>query len=325
VSTADWQQKAEFQDTFALTSYFRGRIGEPKRVILLGTSLGGLLALRLMEEYPRSYDAAIATCAPAAGTPLRMDRTLDFAVAYATVFGWPEEKWGAIDDLKEGLNFARDVNPIVQWPKSDGSNRGAWEFIRLIAGLSSDAFWVTDPAQGYPGYFMQMLWTTQQRESIEMWSTGPIVQNVDHRYALKPDEKAYLKDLGLDADALLSTMNARPPVYACSRCRDYAYRFATVRGILTKPVITLHTTGDGLADITNEGYYRDAVASWSCPDKLYQAYVGGVGHCAFTATQILTTLAAMEKWLDTGVRPDASAFPESQGFDTRFVAPKWPY
>ncbi len=325
VSTADWQQKAEFQDTFALTSYFRGRAGEPRRVLLLGTSLGGLVALKLIEEYPRSFDAAIATCAPASGTPLRMDRTLDFALAYAAVFGWPEDKWGAIDDLKEGLNFTRDVYPMASWPKADGSNRGQWEFIRLVMGLDSDAFWVTDPLQGFPGYFLQMLWSTQQRETVEMWSTGPIVQNVDHQYTLKPEDKARLKDLGVDADALLAKMNARAAVSPCSRCRDYAYRFATVRGALTKPVLTLHTTSDALAEINNEGYYRDAVASWNCSDKLLQAYVSGVGHCAFTATQILTALAAMETWLNTGVRPSGAAFPGAQGFDSGFVPPRWPY
>jgi pimeloyl-ACP methyl ester carboxylesterase len=324
VSTAEWQQKAEVQDTFSLAGYFRGRVGEPRRTILLGTSLGGLAALRLIEENPRSFDAAIATCAPAAGNPKRMDRTLDFALAYAAVFGWPDA-WGAIDDLREGLNFARDVNPIVQWPKPDGSNRGAWEFIRLVSGISSDAFWTIDPTQGVPGYTMSMLWTTQQRASGQAWAWGPIVQNLDHRYSLKPEDKAYLAGLGVKADDLLAKMNSRPQIAPCTRCRDFAYRFATVRGFLMKPVITLHTTADGLAEIDNEGDYRAAVESWGCSQNLAQAFVNRVGHCAFTATQILTTLAAMEKWLDTGVRPDASSFPEAQGFDNHFVPPLWPY
>ena len=324
VAPSEWQQKAEVQDSFALTSYFRGRVGEPRRTILLGTSLGGLAALRLMEEFPRSYDAAIATCAPAAGNPRKMDRALDFALAYATVFGWLAE-WGAIDDLKEGLNFARDVNPKVQWPKPDGSNKGAWEFIRLVNGISSDAFWVTDPAQGVPGYMMSMLWTTQQRANGQMWARGPIVQNMDHSYSLKPEDKTYLAGLGVKADDLLGKMNARPQIGPCVPCRDFAYRFATVRGFVTKPVLTLHTTADGTAEIDNECFYRDAAESWGCSQNLAQAFVSAVGHCAFTSTHILTALAAMEKWLDTGVRPDASSFPESQGFDNKFVPPPWPY
>ncbi len=325
VAVSEWQQKAEVQDTFALTTYFRGRVGEPRRVILLGTSLGGLAALRLIEEFPRSYDAAVATCAPAAGNPRRMDRTLDFALAYDAVFGWPVDKWGAVDQLKDGLNFARDVNPIVPWPKPDGSNKGAWEFIRLVNNTSPDAFWVTDPLQGVPGYMMSMLWTTQQRAGVQAWAWGPTVQNMDHRYSLKPEDKTYLASLGVKADDLLAKMNARPTIGPCVTCRDFTYRFATVRGFLTKPVLTMHTTADGLAEIDNEGFYRDAAAFWGCSQNLAQAFVSGVGHCAFTATQILTALAAMEKWLDTGVRPDASSFPEAQGFDNRFVPPAWPY
>jgi pimeloyl-ACP methyl ester carboxylesterase len=325
VAATEWQQKAEVQDTLALAGYFRGRIGEPKRVILLGTSLGGLAALRLMEEFPRTFDAAIATCAPAAGNPRRMDRMLDFALAYDAVFGWPVDKWGPVDDLKEGIAFARDVNPVVPWPKPDGSNRGAWEFIRLVVGHSLDAFWTTDPLQGVPGYMMDMLWTTQQREVVESWAWGPMVQNFDRRYTLGAADKTYLAGLGIKADDLLAKMNARPQIAPCARCRDFAYRFATVRGALTKPVITMHTTADGLAEIDNEGFYHDAVASWGCSQNLAQAFVSGVGHCAFTPAQILTALSAMETWLDTGVKPDATAFPEAQGFDNKFVPPAWPF
>ncbi len=325
VSTADWQQRAEFQDTFALATYFRARVGEPRRVILWGSSLGGLVTLQMMETLPRSFDAALALSAPAAGAPLRWDRTLDFAVAYDAVFGWPEDKWGPIDQLKEGISFPNDVNPLVPWPKPDGSNRGAWEFIRLVYGASSDAFWTADPIYGFTGFFMQMAWTTQQRENMQMWAMGPIVQNMDHTYSLTPDEKTYLAGLGVNADQLLAKMNARPKIAPCVPCRDFAYRFGTVRGVLTKPVITMHTTGDGLADINHEGYYRDAVAFWGCSRYLAQAFVSGVGHNGFNATQILTALAALEQWLDTGIRPDASSFPEAQGFDNRFVAPRWPY
>ncbi|MBZ5726406.1 MAG: hypothetical protein LAP87_15575 [Acidobacteriia bacterium] len=324
VATTEWQQKAEAQDTFALTTYFRGLVGEPKRTILLGTSLGGLATLRLIEESPRSFDAAIATCAPAAGTPKRFDRSLDFSLAYAAVFGWPDA-WGPIDDLRPGINFVKDVNPIVPWPKPDGSNRGAWEFIRLVNGIPSDAFWGTDPLQGATGFLMNMLWATQQRETMEAWATGPVAQNADHHYSLTPEEKAYLTGLGLKPDDLLTYMNSQVPVVACERCRDFAYRFGTVRGALTKPVITLHTTADGLADVSHESSYRAAVDVWGRADFLHQAFVTGVGHCAFTATQLLTTLTAMEKWLDTGIHPDASSFPETQGFDNHFVPPPWPY
>ena len=89
IADTDFQIKESVQDHFALTTYFRGRIGDPKRVIVWGTSNGGLASLRLIEDYPRSYDAAIPICTAGAGMPRRQDRFLDFTLAYAVAFGWP--------------------------------------------------------------------------------------------------------------------------------------------------------------------------------------------------------------------------------------------
>ena len=326
VSDADWQAQASFQDHFALTTYFRGRIGDPKRVILWGISGGGLVSLRLIENFPRSFDAAIATCTPAAGLPRRQDRFIDFTLAYAVVFGWLEDEWGPVGDVKSGLNFQRQVYPKVNWPAEDGSNRGGWEFIRLVNRLASDAFWKPDPAQGgYPGLLMNMLQGTQGLENVEMWATGPVAQNLDHRYTLTADEKTYLAGLGIRADELLAKMNARTNIAANARARDYLHRLGDVHGVLTRPVLTLHTTLDGLSEVANESAYRQTVTDSGCLENLRQAYVSGVGHCAFTSRQLLAALAAVERWLDTGAPPDASAFPEALGFDNAFVPPPWPY
>ncbi|MFB3828797.1 MAG: alpha/beta hydrolase family protein [Bryobacteraceae bacterium] len=325
ISPGDWQVKASLQDTFALTTYFRGRIGDPKRVIVWGTSLGGAASLRLIEDYPRSFDGAIATCAAAAGRSKREDRSLDFNVAYAAAFGWRDDIWGSVDNLRENLNFNRDVYPNVNWPKADGSNRGGWEFIRLVLGQPAEAFWSADPLFSYPGYVLQMFFSTQNVASIQAWASGPVTQNADHRYSLTAGEKAYLAGLGINAEDLLTKMNANTNVQANAHARDYVVRFGDVHGTLSKPVLTLHTTLDAINEVRHENAYRATVEASGCLQYLRQAYVSGVGHCAFTASQLLAALAAMESWLDTGVAPDASAFPEGLGFDNAFVPQPWPY
>ena len=325
IATTDWQMKASLQDTLALTTYFRGRIGDPKRVILWGTTIGGLASLRLLEDYPRSFDGAIAMAAPGAGTPRRQDQSLDFALAYAVVFGWLGNAWGPLEDLRSDLNFTTDVAPLVNWPTADGSNRGGWEFIRLVTGWASDAFWKTDPLFGYPGYILKMNFSIQDRVNTQNWASGPVAQNLDHRYSLTSDEKKYLAGLGVQADDLLAKMNARTKIYASPRARGYVERFGDVHGTLTKPVLALHTTLDTIADIRHESAYRKTVEDSRCLENLVQAYVSTLGHYAFTAKQLLAALAAMESWLDTGKRPDASAFPEALGFDNAFVPPPWLY
>jgi len=325
ISTDDWQIKAGLQDTLALTVFFRTRVGDPKRVILWGTTIGGLDSLRLMEDCPRSFDGAIAMAAPAAGTARRQDQSLDFALAYAVVFGWLDDAWGPVGHLRSDLNFSTDVAPKMNWPKEDGSNRGAWEFIRIVNGVASDAFWKLDPLFGYPGYILRMNFSIQDRVNTQNWAAGPVAQNLNHRYSLTSDEKKYLAGLGVQADDLLAKMNARTNIMAAPWARDYVARFGDLRGRLTKPVLTLNTTLDSIVDIRNASAYRTAVEEWRCLQFLAQAYVPTVGHYAFTARQLLAALAAMESWLDTGTKPGASAFPQELGFDNAFVPPPWPY
>ena len=325
ISTADWQVKAGLQDTLALTAYFRGRIGDPRRVILWGTTTGGLASLRLMEDCPRSFDGAIAMAAPGAGTGRRQDQSLDIALAYAVAFGWSADAWGPLEDLRSDLNFTTDVAPKVNWPKEDGSNRGGWEFIRLVNGVAADAFWKVDPMFGYPGYILKMNFSFQDRVNTQNWAAGPVAQNLNRRYSLTADQKQYLAGLGVQADDLLAKMNARTNIAANPRARDYVGRYGDLYGYLTKPAMALYITLDTIVDIRNASAYSNTVQDWGRQENLVQAYASTLGHYAFTASQLLAALAALESWLDTGTKPGAAAFPEALGFDNAFVPPPWPY
>jgi len=321
----DMQTKEATQDSLALTAYFKGRVGEPKRVLLWGTSNGALVSLKMIEDYPRTFDGAVATCPPAAGFGRGMDRHLDFSVAYATAFGWPTDKLGPIDDLRPGLNFMTDVYPNVNLPKADGSNRAGWEFIRLGQGISSEAFWNTNPVYGQPGWIINLLMATVTRSLNQSYAAGPFTQNLDRQYSLLLDEKIYLKAMGVDPDALLVQMNSMRNITAAPYARDYAERYGSLRGLLRRPVITLHNTTDNVAEARQDSAYRAQVQWWGVSDKLVQTYVKNPGHCAFTSAQLLAALEAMERWLDTGIRPEASAFPVTLNFDNTFVPAPWPY
>jgi hypothetical protein len=61
------------------------------------------------------------------------------------------------------------------------------------------------------------------------------------------------------------------------------------------------------------------------PSRDRQGAVPGLFQHPLKSAQLLATLEAMERWLNTGVRPDASFFPEDKGFDPKFVPPPWPY
>src|SRR5207244_6207159 len=50
-----------------------GRFGAPTQVYVMGRSLGGLITVFLAENFPASYQGALALCAPAGGGRLETD------------------------------------------------------------------------------------------------------------------------------------------------------------------------------------------------------------------------------------------------------------
>ena len=172
---------------------------------------------------------------------------------------------------------------------------------------------------------MLMGTSTQLREESEGWASGPIAQNRDHHYTLSPEAKASLASLGVNADELLERMNARNDISANPVSRAFIERFGDLRGKLTPPALVLKNTLDGQSEVKHESAYRRSVEFWSRTQYLTEAWVTGVGHCAFTSNQLLVALGAVESWLDTGLKPEASSFPAAEGFDPTFVPPPWPY
>jgi hypothetical protein len=57
---------------------------------------------------------------------------------------------------------------------------------------------------------------------------------------------------GLDLEKELDTLNDAPRIAADAKAVDYLTRFITYNGDIDMPVLTLHTTGDGLVEVTDE-------------------------------------------------------------------------
>jgi hypothetical protein len=172
---------------------------------------------------------------------------------------------------------------------------------------------------------MQMWKATEKRGAVDAAYGGPVAENIGIQYTLKPEEKTYLASLGVDADQLLAAMNARANIAADIAARNHAERWGGFHGNLRSPVLTMHSIFDGLVFVSQESYYAALAEAAGSSDMLMQAYVDTIGHCSFTADQYLSTLTAMDSWLNTGVRPDESLLPASKGFNLGYVPWPWPF
>jgi pimeloyl-ACP methyl ester carboxylesterase len=319
-ATNGWAVREGIGDTRALVSTFRSLVGQPKRTLLWGFSMGSLVTLQLAEETAGHFDGYLAACAIGAGTTRAWDGALATALAYDAAFGW-HAAWGAVGDVRDDVDFDTEVAPTLAGQLLGPSGFGKSEFIRLVTGTVPRDL----PAPAFPSWlFTNMFFATEARAELERRAGGPYVQNVTHAYSLSAADKAYLATLGVDADPLLAHMNANPDIAPPPSARNYAEHWADFTGRIKKPILTLHTRTDSLVPVQHEAAYAADVGAVGRSDLLAQAYTSGNGHCAFTGPQLVTALRALDQWVATGVRPSAASFPAALGFLPSFEPPAWP-
>jgi len=316
-----WQVKEGTQDLIALSELFDGLVGKPAKRILVGYSAGSLIALKSAEAGPL-YDGVIPMCS-VVGAP-GVDRDGGFAYAYDTVFGWPSD-WGTWYDARDGLDFDRDVFPLLYGQLmilgNPGDPRyvetlGKFEFTRLLFDLPLNGFYQV-PSQSpdpRPAAVFLMVAATEVKAEIEAKAKGYIYGNAGHVYSLTQDEKDYLFSLGVDADWYLTSMNEGTNISPANPQRQYGEKYFDPTGDLRVPVLSVHSINDHIYPAYFETRLLNKVQSAGREDRFLQVYTDGFGHCTFTPEQLLAAIRAMESWLDTGTKPDPNPSQELSPF-----------
>ncbi len=329
-----FQVKEGTHDLVSLVGRFKGLVGTPTRTILIGYSMGSLIALKSAEEVPL-YDGIIAGCTIGSGTTKIQELAGVGALAYATLFGWPAE-WGTWYDVRDDIRFNDEVLPVLlgQLYDEGGNIRfesiARFEFMRVLL-FPDSAIRLGDPRDGYyqnPGWlFILMYGTTEARGELEARANGPIVQNADHLYRLSNENRSYLEALGVTSaqiDNVLNAMNAQTTVTTALPQKHYLSEYFDIRGGFRCPVISIHESEDGFIGPYHESVLRSTVAGAAADNMFVQAFTGGNWHCGFSGPQLLSAIDAMEFWLDEGTKPGLEFFPPSQGFVPGYVPPPWP-
>ena len=321
-----WSVEEGLDDVVALASYFRENVANPTSTILWGSSGGTVITLETAERNGGAFDGYLASSAVGAGASRTWDQALVLRLAYDVTFGMPSS-WGTPGDVRDDIDFETQVAPLLSPQISDPANFGRFEFIRLVAGLPGSG--IIPPAGLYPGALLtNFSLATEAQAELERRAGGPIAQNITHTYALTSAEKAYVANLGVDADSLLETMNARRDIAAPSSPRNYLKQFADYSGLIKRPVLTLHAALDLNVVVAHESAYRNAIAAAGRDDLLVQVYTAGIGHGgpvgSFNVDQQVRAIEAIDAWARSGTRPAPSTFPGELGFIPGFVPPEWP-
>lgn len=307
-----WAVDEGIRDTRALLAHFTSVVARPRTTLLAGFSMGSVVTFESMERYPGTYDGAMPSCAVGAGAPRSFDGTLAVASAYAAVFGWPAA-WGRSPaDVRDDLDFETEVLPTLATQLRAPGGAARFEFIRLVAGVPTGPEWP----------FSDWYFGTEGRAELERRAGGPVTQNLTHRYAVSTVDRTYLAGLGVTGDevdgwlAMMTDTRVGP-----TRARRYVERYAEYDGRISDPVLTLGTTVDALVPPAHISAYARTVREAHRGQYLASFWTSGVGHCNFTAPQLVAGVRALEQWVHTGRRPVAP--PAELGF-VDYTPPPWP-
>jgi pimeloyl-ACP methyl ester carboxylesterase len=327
-SSTGWAIEDAFKDQIALLDLFSGRFAKPKRVIAWGGSLGGIITAGLVQTYPDRFAGAIPLCGVLAGGVPTWNTGLDGAYAFKTLLaqGPPSLQLVNITNPETNVQVARYFyNQAAASPAGQAR-------IALIAALGDLPGWF-DPTAMQPaptGYMAQEAaqarWESevdfpfefQYRAELEQraggnpsWNTGV---DYTHQLAISSngaEVKALYQAAGLDLAADLKALNDGSRIAADPTAVAYLKRNISFDGNLNVPVLTMHTTGDGLVVVQNEAAYAAAVEAAGKQDRLRQVFVHRAGHCAFSYAETIVLIQQMIQRLDTGRWDDAALQPSA--------------
>jgi pimeloyl-ACP methyl ester carboxylesterase len=312
-SSTGWALADAFNDQVALLAEFARRFGKPARTIAWGHSLGGIITAGLVQLHPDLFAGALPMCGVLAGGIANWNGALDIGFATRVLLD-PQLQVVGITDPSANLDRARgDVSAARVTP--DGRAR-----LALIAAIGHLPGWFSplEPEPVAEDYGSQVAnqasWETFDfsyvfglRAELEKraggnpsWNTG-----VDYRqaFAASPDRaeaEALYQQAGLDLDADLARIQSSPRISADPAAVDYLNRNLSFDGQLAIPVLTLHTTGDGLVLPENEAAYADAVAAAGDQGMLRQLFVHRANHCIFTPAEQIAAFQVLFDRLATG-------------------------
>jgi pimeloyl-ACP methyl ester carboxylesterase len=290
-SRNDYDVAVGVQDTHALTQRFNGIVGQPDRVYLTGASMGGHITAVAIEQYPQTYDGAMPICGVMGDYDL-FDYFLDYNLVAAALAGvettYPTDPafWlgQAVPQITATLG--------APWPvvlTADGEHLKAMTALRSggVRPLFDAAFisWA------------DFLFQFGAADGTVPRSPGLAVDNADRVYRFTTGDELTPEEQQLN-DAVLRVSHDPQ-----GRAGDGLANVPKVAGTPPVPVLTLHTLGDLFVPFSMQQVYAERVADNDRSDLVVQRAIRGVGHCDFTAEELVQGFVDLVAWVEHGITP----------------------
>jgi pimeloyl-ACP methyl ester carboxylesterase len=312
-ATTGWAIQQALPDQVNTLNAFDSTFGKPSTTIAWGHSLGGIITAGLIQDYPNLFNAALPMCGVLAGGVATWNTALDGAFAFQQLIA-PNIQ---VVNINDPSNLTKGEAALAAAQKTkQGQAR-----LALVAALGDTPGWFTplSPEPAATDYAAQeqnqFEWDSQVtfpfvlafRAELEARAGGNVSWNTGVNYVADLAKSADLKEVaalyraaGLSLTKDLLTLNSAPRISAKPSAVAYLAKYIAFNGDISIPVLTMHTTGDGLVVPENEQAYRSVVNRAGNGRLLRQIFVNRAGHCAFTPAETITAVQTLLNRLSTG-------------------------
>lgn len=315
-SATGWALEQAFHDQTALLDFFNNHVGQPSRTIAWGHSLGGIITAGLIQKFPNRFSAALPMCGVVAGGVGVWNQGLDAEFAFKTLLA-PNSNLQLVQITNPNGNLAT-AEQILAAAQATPQGRAR---LALVAAIGDTPGWFNpnSPEPDRTDYAAreqnQFLWSQNVtfpfifalRAELEAraggnpsWNT-----NVDYRDLLdnsinRDEVRALYRQAGLSLEDDIQTLTDAPRIAANHKAVQYLIKNIVFNGQIKVPVLTMHTTGDGLVLPQDEQSYAQVIRDEGNGHLLRETFVHRAGHCSFTPAETITAFQTLIHRLDTG-------------------------
>jgi pimeloyl-ACP methyl ester carboxylesterase len=274
-------------DTLALKKFFVDKFGAPKRTYLTGASMGGNVITLSLENFGNEYDGALAVCGALAG-----EEEIDYLTSWAMV---GEYLSGVTIPLGQGaqavtqalLTNMGTALGAAQTPTDKGKR-----FANVMQNLT-----------GGPRPFFKEGFVDQYLVNFGLLIADPNRQGLTSRASTNEGVNYHIDpSFGL-TDAALNAGVRRLTADSSARDANAHPDAAPTTGRITKPLLTLHGTGDLFVPITQEQSYQAKVKAAGKSELFVARAIRSAGHCKFSDDEYTTAFNDLANWVTTGKKP----------------------
>ncbi|MFJ7071720.1 alpha/beta hydrolase family protein [Streptomyces sp. NPDC098781] len=318
-ATTGWAVTDAVPDQLATLSAFTDRFGAASRTLAWGRSYGGLVTTAIAERHPERIDGSVSLCGLVQGGVANWNNTLDPAFALKTLLApGSDVPLVRIADQTAADEAADALTAVVDSAQSTPEGRAR---IALAAALHNIPGW-NQPTQTRPA---PTDWDAQRAHQYEAvkgllkiaafnrrqeaearaggnmsWNTGVDYAKLLGRSSVRKEVTELYRKAGLSLRADLAVLDRAPRIAADPAAVSWMAGTSSFTGELTKPQLSVHTTGDALVPVQTESALKRAVTAAGSASLLRQAYTDNAGHCTFSPAEQLAALHTLEDRLTRG-------------------------